>query len=76
MRKLTHSTRYLVPLALLGFAGGVFGGPVSQMLAVSPFAAIAMPEPSFPLEFGLTAAGFAGLLLWLRKRKTGPSQNR
>jgi hypothetical protein len=35
-----------------------------------------MPEPGFPLEFAITAAGFAGLLLWLKKKKAGPSENR
>lgn len=69
MSELTRKTGYLALLAsFLCFADGAFGGPV--------LAVIAVPEPSFPLEFGLTAAGFAGLLLLFRKRRAGPSQNR
>jgi hypothetical protein len=67
---------YWAVLAFLGFAGGAFGGPVMRVLIVSPLAVIAMPEPSFPLEAGLTAAGFAALLFMFRKRRTGPSRNR
>ncbi len=69
-------TRYLALLTFLCFAGVAFGGLASNVLTLSPFAVIAMPEPSFPLEFGLTAAGFAGLVFLLRKRKTGRSEDR
>jgi hypothetical protein len=68
--------RYLAIVAYLCFAGVAFGGLASNVLTESPFAVIAMPEPSFPLEFGLTAAGFAGLLFLLRKRKTGRPEDR
>jgi hypothetical protein len=76
MSKLTRKTGYLVPLVFLGFGGAAFGGPVVRLLSVSPWAVIAMPEPSFPLEAVLTAAGFAGLLFFFRKSRTGPSRNR
>ena len=68
MGKLAGKTRYLAIVAFLCFGGVAFGGPASNVLTLSPFAVIAMPEPSFPLEFGLTAAGFAGLLFLLRKK--------
>ncbi len=76
MSKFTHKAGYLMPLAFLCLADSAFGAPVMRMLAVSPWAVIGMPEPSFPLEFGLTAAGFVGLLFLLRKKRTGPSRSR
>jgi hypothetical protein len=30
---------------------------------------VTVPEPAFPLEFGTTAACFAGVLLWYRARR-------
>jgi hypothetical protein len=74
MAKLVRKIGYMV--TFLCFAGATFGGPVARVVAVSRWAVIAMPEPSFPLEAVLTAAGFAGLFFWLRKIRTGPSRNR
>jgi hypothetical protein len=57
-----------------------------KLLAVSGFLCLAgeafgavrvpMPEPGFPLEFGVTLAGVVGVLFLLRKRKTGLSGSR
>jgi hypothetical protein len=78
MAKLASKTSYLALGAFLCFAGVASAGPVSNVLATSPFAVltVAMPEPSFPLEFGLTIAGFAGLVFLFRKRRIGQLENR
>jgi hypothetical protein len=73
MVRLTRKAGYLT---FLYFAGAAFGGPMTRVFTVSPLAAIAMPEPSFPLEALLTAAGFAGLLFLFRRIKAGPSRDR
>jgi hypothetical protein len=74
MAKLARKAGYCV--TFLCFAGSAFGGPLARILKVSPWTVIAMPEPSFPLEAVLTAAGFAGLFFLFRKRTTGPSRKR
>lgn len=76
MGKLASKTGYLALGAFLYFAGMASAAPVSNILTTSPFAVIAMPEPSFPLEFGLTVAGFAGLVFLFRKRRIGRLENR
>ena len=68
MTRVTSCVGRLGVLAFLFLAGGAIAGA-----AVS---AVPMPEPSFPLELIVTAAGSTGLVCWFRRKKTGPSQNR
>jgi hypothetical protein len=74
-----RKTGCLAVLAFLGFAGGAFAAPATPVApcasATSKFC-VSMPEPGFAPEFAVTAAGFVGLVFLVRKRKTGPSQNR
>jgi hypothetical protein len=61
--------------AFLCLAGEAFGA-VRCESAIDCLPPVAMPEPSFPLEFGVTAVGFAGLLYWFKKRIIRPAENR
>jgi len=70
MRKFTG---YLALAVFLCFAGVAFGAVACASATDCP---VAMPEPSFPLEFGVTAAGFAGLLYWFKKHRIRSSEIR
>ena len=53
----------------------VVGGLLLATAVPALCAVVAVPESSFPLEFGVTAVSVGGFLIWSSRRKAGRSKN-